>query len=153
MKRLISLFTLLLLFTSCNALMGEEVGRIPVNKISEDEANLIIKEVELDLKKGQKLSIWSEMDLESRGDLALEFRLRIFHEETELEMKSIFPFKGNVTVNEKKMQVGDKLDWSFSKKNDTWVVPESGHYTFAAILVSNGNKNVKINKAELVFRK
>ena len=153
MKTIFSLIVLFLLFSSCSALMGEEVGRIPVNKISEDEDHLVIKEIELDLKKGQKLAIWSEIDLESEGDLALEFRLRIFHEQTELEMKSIFPFKGNITMNEKKTQLNDKLDWSFSKKNDTYVVPESGHYTFAAILVSNGNKNVKINKAELVFRK
>lgn len=133
--------------------MGEEIGRLPINKISTDEDNLIIKETTIDLKKGEKIDFWSEIDLESEGELALEFRVRMFKEGEELEMFEVFPFQGNITMNEKKVQMNNKTTWSFSKKNISKTIKEDGKYTFAAILVSNNNEKLKLNKAELVIRK
>lgn len=142
-----------MLLSSCGAIMGEEIGRLPINKISTDEENLIIKEISLDLKKGDKIDFWSEIDLESEGDLALEFRVRMYKDGEELEMFEVFPFKGNITMNEKKIQKNDELDWSFSKKNTSKMIKEDGKYTFAAILLSNNNDKLNLNKAELVIRK
>jgi len=134
-------------------MMGDELARLPVNKITATEDELFFKEATVDLKKGEQIAFWSEIDLESEGDLALEFRVQVWNNDEQIELLNVFPFQGNITMNESKVQLGDHLNWSFSKKNTTWKCPETGKYKFSAILVSNGNEKLKLNKAELVIRK
>lgn len=133
--------------------MGDEIGRLPINSISTDEEHLVIKETSIDLQKGDRIDFWSDMDFVSEGELALEFRVKMFKEGEELEMFSVFPFQGNLTVNEKKIEANGKTTWSFQKKNLSKEIKESGKYTFSAILVSNNNPQITLNKAELVIRK
>lgn len=139
--------------SSCSAMMGEELARLPVNKVTLTEEELFMEEATIKLKKGDEIAFWSEIDLESEGDLALEFRVQVWNNNEQIELLNVYPFKGNLTMNESKVQLGDQLNWSFSKKNKTWKCPETGEYKFSAILVSNGNEKMKLNKAELVIRK
>lgn len=153
MKKTFFIFLLGGFLSSCSAMMGEELARMPVNKITVTEDEVFAKEATLDLKKGQEIAFWSEIDLESEGDLALEFRVQVWKDNEQIELLNVYPFQGNITMNESKVEFGGQLNWSFSKKNATWKCPDTGSYKFSAILVSNGNEKLKLNKAELVIRK
>lgn len=65
-----------LVLTGCDAMLGKEVGRLPINQLSA-EGNLVIKETTLDLKKDDEIAIWSDMDIECEGDVALRFKVEM----------------------------------------------------------------------------
>lgn len=156
MKRTLSLliaaFTILL-FTGCSALTGEEIGRLPINQVSTDDDNLVIKELSLDLKKGDEIAIWSDMDIEYEGDVAMRFRVEILKNGENFGGLEIDPTDKNITIGEIKTSLMNKTDWSFSGKNSEIKIEEDGNYTFKGILVASENRTLKVNKAEVVLKK
>src|SRR3989338_1517010 len=96
--------------SACSAMMGEELARLPVNKISATEDQLFVEEATVELKKGEQIAFWSEIDLESEGDLALEFRVQVWNNNEQIELLNVYPFQGNITMNESKVQLGDHLN-------------------------------------------
>lgn len=156
MKRLLLLITVslsLYLLPGCNALTGEEVARISINQVSTDDDNLVVKETSLDLKKDDKIAIWSDMDIEYEGYITLRFRIEILEDGEKYSELEINPMDKNITVGETKTTLMGKTNWSFSGKNTNIKIEEDGIYTFKGILVSSENPSLKVNKAELVFKK
>lgn len=137
---------------ACSALTGEEVGRLPINKISSAEG-LITKETSIDLKQGDEIVFWSDMDMSYEGDAALRFRLTIQKEGASPDNLEIDPTVKDMTLGEVKTTLGNKTNWSFSGRNFIFNVQEDGRYNFKAILVASENSSLIINKAELVIKK
>ena len=156
MKKLLSLLTLAVTFTfltGCDALTGKEVARLPINQVSTDDDNLILKEVSIDLKKGENIAIWSEMDIEYEGDVALRFKIEILKDGENFGGLEIDPMDKNITIGEAKTSIMGKTDWSFSGKNAEINIDEDANYTFKGILVASENRTLKVTQAEIVFRK
>lgn len=155
MKKLLSILTLTLSFTLLTGcgLTGEEIARLSINEISSDNENLIIKEVMLNLKKDEKIAIWSEMDIEYEGDISLLFRIEILKNGEEFGGLEIDPTDKNMTIGEMRTSFNGKTDWSFTGKNSSIKIEEDGDYTFKAILVASENPTLKVTKAELVLKK
>lgn len=152
MKKKTSLFLLsfctFLLLQSC----GEEIARLPINQIS-NEANQGAKEVTLELKQGEEIAFWSDMDLEWEGQIALIFHVHITKNGHNYKSLEINPFEKNVTVGEIKTSFGDKTSWSFSGKNSHIKIEEDANYTFRSYLIGSENPSLNLKKAELVLKK
>lgn len=143
----------MILLIGCEALTGKEIARLPVNQISLDTTHLFIKEATLDLKNGDKINIWSDMDIEYDGDASLRFKIEIQKNGHNLGVLTIDPMKKNITLGEIKTTLNNKTNWSFSGKNSEFNIDGDGTYKFRAILISSGNPTLKIKKAEVVFKK
>jgi len=152
MKRVLKLLAISLVLTGCDALTGKEVGRLQINQLS-TEGNLVIKETTLDLKKDDEIGIWSDMDIEYEGDVALRFRVEIWKDGKKLGGFEVDPTEKKITIGEVKTTVMGKTDWSFSGKSSDYKIEEDGKYTFKGILVASENSSLKVNKAEVVFKK
>jgi hypothetical protein len=156
MKTLLSIlaFTIsLTILTGCEALTGKEVARLSINQVSTNNNNLIIKEATLDLKKGEEILIWSEIDIEYEGDVALRFKIEISKNDTILNILEIDPTDKSISMGEVKTNLRNKTDWSFSGKNSELKIEEDGTYTFKGLLVSSPNLTLKVLKAEIVLKK
>lgn len=145
-------FLLAAFISGCSALTGEEIARLSINQVSND-SNLVIKETSLQLIKGDEVAIWSDMDLEYEGEVALRFRMEVLKDGEEFGGIEIDPAKKNISIGEFKTSINRKTDWSFLGKNTELNIEEDGNYTFKGILVAADNPSLKINKAEIVFKK
>jgi hypothetical protein len=142
----------ILLFSSCN-ITGEEVGRLPINEVSRDNENLIMKETTITLKKDENIGFWSEMDMSYEGDLGLRFRIEILKDDLPYGGLEIDPMEKNITLGEFKTDINGKVDWSFTGKNASLTIDEDADYTFKGVLLSNNNPTLKIEKAEVIIKK
>ena len=152
MKKFLTLLALTLVLSACDALTGKEVGRLQINKLS-TEGNLIIKETTMDLKKDDEIGIWSEMDLEYDGDVALRFRIEILKDGEKIGGFEIDPTDKNITIGEARKTFNGHTSWNFTGKNTEYKVESDGKYTFKGILIASENSTLKITKAEVVFKK
>ena len=156
MKKTVALILLAIAifsFTGCDALTGEEVGRLPINQVSTNDDEQIIKEISLDLKKGEEIAIWSDMDIEYEGDVALRFRMEIFRDGAKIGILEIDPTDKNISIGELKTSLMNKTKWSFSGKNTKIKIEDDGNYTFKGILTASENPSLIVNKAEIVLKK
>ena len=152
MKSLLKFMALSLILTGCDALTGKEVGRLQINQLSTEE-NPVIKETTLDLKKGDEIGVWSEMDLEYEGHVAMRFRVEIWKDEKQIGGLEVDPTEKTITLGELKTTVMGKTDWSFTGKNSVIKIDDDGKYTFKGILVASENSSLKVTKAEVFFKK
>ncbi|MEL6626477.1 MAG: hypothetical protein AAFQ83_20445 [Bacteroidota bacterium] len=143
----------LCLWTACDALNAEEVARLPINAVSLDPENPVMKEASLELKQGEKLYFWSEMDFEYEGEVQLLFRVELLREGESMGVIEIDPTVKDITIGQIKTTIMDKTSWSFSGKNNHMTVEESGSYTFKGVLVASDNPTLVIDKAEIVLKK
>lgn len=150
---ILALSASLCLLTGCDALMGEEVARLSINQVSKDDKNLIVKEASVDLKKGEEIAIWSEMDIEYEGDVALRFKMEVLKNGENIGGLEIDPTDKNITIGEVRTSLMGKTDWSFTGKNSEITIEEDGNYTFKGILVASENTTLKVMKAEIVLKK
>lgn len=151
MKKTVLLIIVTFLFVACNNLLGEEVGRLEINKLS--NAELHMKETSLSLKKGEKVSFWTDTDIEYENDLALEYTIEIWKDSLQIGGTKLDALDTNPTLMEVKKTLGNKTTWRYSGKMKHFSIEKDGDYTFKAILNSSDNPTLKINKAELVLKK
>lgn len=138
--------------TSCSTIAGEEIARIKVESISTEE-NYDWKTIELDLKAGDKIHLWSEMDMDYEGELTLLYQIQIIKKSDTLGYIKFNPMEKDITLGEIKTSIGNKTSWKFTGHADFWNVKEEGHYFLRAVLVSNANESLKLNKSEIVLKK
>jgi hypothetical protein len=134
-KKAIFLFSILVL-TSRSQLTGEEIARLPINKISTSYDEKVENEVVLKLKKDEEISFWSEMNIEYSDEAFFEFRLVIYKEDELYAVLLIDPTDKNITIGEVKTTIGAKTKWSFTGKNVELKMEEDGNYTFKVVLKS-----------------
>jgi len=133
-------------------LTGEEVGRIEIDQLSTAE-NIQPKYVEFELNKGDVLNYWTELDIEFDGNLLLEYQVELVLGEKSMGVISLNPFEKDITIGELKTSIMNKTKWRFSGRMANFDISESGNYKFNAILMSNGNESLRVNRAALVFKK
>lgn len=140
-----------LLLTGCT---GEEMFRLPVNAVTTDTLNLLVKEsAPIALNKGDKLYTWADMDMEYEGSLALQFSVELVKDGNSIGVVRLDPMNNDMTVNAVSTTFGGKTNTSYMGRMDYIEIPEDGNYVFRSILTSNDNPTLKLNKAELVFKK
>jgi len=149
---IISSLLLISLCLGCKGLIGEEIGRLKINKVSTDD-KLTSKEISLDLKKGQELVIWSDMDVEYDGEVSFELKLEISRNGEHFGQLTLDPTKKNVTLGETKIAIMDNTKWSFLGRNKKIDIKEDGQYTFKGILIASENESLTVHKAELIFKR
>lgn len=139
-------------FTACDKLLGKEIASMSINQVS-TEGNLVIKEVSLDLIKDDEIIFWSEMDMEYEGNVNMQFKVQVLKDSAEIGFIEFDPREKNVSIGEVKTELLNKTSWSFSGKNTSMKVPDTGKYTFKALLAASDNPSLKIKKAEIVLKK
>ncbi|RBA27840.1 hypothetical protein [Flavobacterium tibetense] len=153
MKKILFLLISYLFITSCESFTGEEIARLPINRVSTSEENIFEKETTLNLKKDEEISFWSEMDVEYSGEEFFQFRLRIYKNDKPFAILEFDPTEKNITIGEIKTTIGDNTKWSFTGKNEVLKISEDGKYTFKGILKSTKNPNIVVNKAIVIIKK
>jgi hypothetical protein len=155
MKNIISFFAfiwIIAVLNGCGVVTGEEIGRLPVNQVTTDQ-NPNLKETTLDLKKGDKLGIWSFMDINYEQNVNLRFKLSILKNGEDFKKFEIDPLASKVIISSRKLEGIKKTDWRFLGKYSVMKITEDGKYTFRGFLVASENPTLKITKAEVVFFK
>ncbi|MET4104939.1 hypothetical protein [Hymenobacter sp. UYP22] len=137
---------------ACDALLGKEIARLPVNQISTPQQE-VAKETTVKLQKEDKVAIWSEMDMEYQGEAPLRFQVVVLKNGRPFNQLEFDPTQKNVSMNEVKTDLNGNISWSFSGKNTELTVPENADYTFKARLIAAPNPSLKLRKAELVLKK
>ncbi|MGJ8684321.1 MAG: hypothetical protein ACSHWW_06840 [Nonlabens sp.] len=153
MKKLITIIILSITLISCDAITGVELGRLPINEVSTGKDHKILKEFTVDLKKGDEIGIWSDMDMQYEGDVTLTFKMTMFKNENRIATMDIDPTDKYVTIGEVQKTIFGKTDWSFMGKNTKLTIDEDATYTFKGILVASQNPTLQLHKAEVVFKR
>ena len=153
LRKLITIVVIPLILIGCSALTGQEIARLEINKVSTGGNNIFDDEAVLELKKGDEIMFWSDMDIAYDGNVELRFNVKIFKDGVKLKQMEIDPTKKNITIGEKKTELMGKTNWSFSGKNSELKIDEEGSYTIKAILIATENTSLKVSKAELVIKK
>ncbi|WP_074407792.1 hypothetical protein [Aquimarina megaterium] len=151
MRKLLLGLSITLILIGCDALIGEEIGRISFKQTSNIEQ--IIREITLDLKEGEKISFWTETDIEYENELTLIYTVELWIDSKEQGGFKMNALETNPTMMEIKKSFGNETSWSYTGKMNHLTIKEDGNYTFKAVLHSSENNNLKINKAELVLKK
>ena len=68
------------------------------------------------MNKSDKVSIWSDMDISFKGNMALEFKLQVFKDNEQIGVYKFDPTKKNITIGEVKTVIMDKTNWRFTGK-------------------------------------
>lgn len=153
MKNLLPLSLLLLsLLMACDALIGEEVARLPVSGIS-GKGKVIMQESVLELEAGEKITFWADMDMDFDTLPELLFRLEIQQNNVPIGIQLLDPTKVSVKVNEVRTAIGKSVSWRFTGRMDDMKIDKPGVYKFRVMLVGNPPPAFVLNKAELVIRK
>jgi len=137
-----------LIFSSC----AEEVARISVNKIS-DENSPEIKTLDYTFAAGEEYSFWGDMDMEFDGNVELIFIVNILKDGEQITTLQLNPEEANVTMNSKEFVVNQHTKKSFQGKMYSFPVTEGGNYTIETYLLeTSGNSSLELRKAELVIK-
>src|SRR5689334_19091023 len=89
---------------SCDALLGKEVARLPINAISTPDHE-VVKEATVRLGKDDKLGLWSDMDLTYEGDAPLRFQVQILQNGKPFQQLELDPTDKNISLKEVRTQV------------------------------------------------
>lgn len=149
--QIILIFSAVFMLYSCDALMGEEIGRMSVNATSNTE--LVEREISLSLQRGDKISFWVDMDMEYEGDLQMACIVEIWKDSTLLGSVEMDALKTNPTVMEIKTSFGSQTSWEYSGKMNFMSVEEPGKYTLKGSFYSNEIPSLNLIKAEIVLKK
>ena len=139
------------LMAGCDSITGDEVARLPINETSNKE--LIIKEATLDLKKGDAISFWTEMDMEYEDDVAMVYTVEIWKDTVKQGGFKLNAMETNPTLYEVKTSFGNKTSWSYTGKMERLGIESDGKYTFKAVINSSDNPTLVLKKAELILKK
>jgi len=138
--------------TACDALLGKEVARLPLNAVSTPERE-VVKEATLTLQKDDVITFWSEMDMAYHGQAPLRFQVQVLQNAKPFQQLEFDPTEKNVSLKEVRTDVNGSINWSFTGKNATLTIPQTASYTFKARLVAANNPTLNLRKAHLVLKK
>ncbi len=152
MRKFISLLSVLIFITSCTALTGEEIARIPIKEVS-TENNIKMQEVSLDLKALDEVSIWSDMDFEWDRKVELRFIIEVLKNGEAFADYEINPTETSITYGETKTEMFGSHKWYFFGRNMQIKIEEDANYTFKIMLAATKNPSLIINRADIVLMK
>ncbi len=147
--------TLLLLFTiiGCNAVIGEEIGRVSISEISTLQ-NPKASEITFDIEKGETITVWSSMDYSYTGNSFMVFIVEAFKEDSPVATFFIDPEKASLYIKAVKNSRKGVTSRRFkAARGAKFLIEESGTYTFKAALVDQGTKDLQVYRSELFVTK
>lgn len=151
LKYLIFLLGAGMLLHACSDLNAKEIGRIPVNEYN--PANLGYRSLHIQLKKGDKIALWSEMDMEYDGSVQMSLSVDMTLDDKPYQSLELNPFEKSITVNETKTISGKHTQWRFSGKNEEIEIKESGRYKFVAVLKTSFNPTLRMKQPQLILKR
>lgn len=148
-KWLFLLITGVLLLNSCGDMTAKEISRVKMSR----PGDLVPKYSFAQMKKGDKIAIWSDMDFNYIGtSIKLDVLVELYLKDTLHETIEIAPLQRSITLNEVKEKEGSRTNWKFSGKNKEIVIKEDGNYKCIAYLKTS-NSSFRSKKAEIVLKR
>lgn len=147
------LMTSVVLLSGCSALIGEEVGRLSVEKPAVDDNQLNEVSTTIDLTKGESVAIWTDMDLEYEGNVRYVFRSSLITPSQDTLFTEIDPEDRSITIGEMSTTWMGETSTSYEGKAFDYTAEEDGTHTITAYFVVSDAERIAVNKADLVLRK
>ncbi len=156
------LFIILMVTTlsifGCKELFQKEIARVKAG-IVKNHNNPQFHSTTLNLKQGEIVYLWTDVDVEFTGDIDFIYLVKVTGRDNRPVKYEIRPLEDNqrkVTLNERKIVFNNKTKWSFSCYYYTYKADTSGEYTFESVLaISAKSKGASfaVNKSDLVLKK
>ena len=110
--KLVFIAILFLAIAACAGMFGEEVARVPINKISSDEKTYV-ESISIDMKAGEELALWTDLDIEYTGTLELEYQIIVIvDKEDTLEMIRFDAFQNDASFNKRTVTINNETTYS-----------------------------------------
>lgn len=143
------LFSAIMLFSACGDLTAKEIARVSASK----PGDIAPRAAYVQLKKGDKIAIWSDMDFEYQSTPEMDFKVELYLNDALYETLEFKPTQKNMTINEVKSTTGKRKTWSFSGKNEEIEIRESGRFKCIAYLRTGFSVGLRINRADIVLKR
>ncbi|MCI5058690.1 MAG: hypothetical protein MRY83_21440, partial [Flavobacteriales bacterium] len=112
------------------------------------------KNTSINLKKGDEVSVWTDLDISYEGDLRMDYIVLILNGNDTVYSVQALPFDVNVKMKSVETSLGNKHNMSYEGKMATFPpLPDDGEYVFSSVLRSSVNETIELRKADLVIRK
>jgi len=145
------LISIVLLLQSCN-LTGKEVARIKVTEPSTTE-NLKIESADVELKAGDDISFWAQMDMRYKKPAKMEFEVHIIKDGENIEKLYLNPLETNITMNAKEVTINNNTKQSFTGKMSSYLITKDGNYTIKTAFFTSENIQLQLLQADLIIKK
>jgi hypothetical protein len=132
--------------------MSKEVAKTPFDHVSKGEET-DWKSVNLKLQAGEKIWFWTDMDLEYKGDLALEYVIQVIKGKDTTGIIRVDPFEKDMSFAEVKTNLGGETKWSYIGRLNFLEIKETADYTFRVMLLASENVSLKLKRGDLIFKK
>lgn len=140
---------------------AREIGRIKFRDINTKGIDfkhtgynsLGTNEILLDIKKGKRITFWTDVNVEFEGNLDIVYNLDIIIGDS-IYTFGLTPMKDlSIEMKEIKLTLGNKTKWSYiAKMYGNFDSKVSGKLKLKAVLASNPNNNARIKMADIVFK-
>lgn len=130
---------------------GEEFARFSFKAASID--SLMIQERTIPLNQGDKVDLWSDMDVTYSGELGLRFKVQVEFKGEELAGMELDAFRPSTQESSEKTETFGATNWKYSGRQKGFRVQESGDYLFKVVLAGIRNSSLKIRQADLVLKR
>ena len=110
-------------------------------------------ELELDLKKNQNISFWSDIDMYYEDSVQLEYQFKILKNSKLIGSFSFDPRLTTMKTVDDKIIEENKTWWKINGKGMNYKVTESANYSLQFAVVINNNQTFRINYADLIIKK
>jgi len=117
-----------------------------------DGTNFGFDNQSVELIKGDKLSIWSAVDMEYNGDLEFELNLELSKGNKVVYAGKMDPRMVDSKRKESTTVNGNKIAHSFIGRNAGFTISEDGNYTLKSFLSVIGNGDLRLNKYDLILK-
>jgi len=148
---LVLLMVSTLLLQSCN-LTGKEVARIKLTEPSTKE-NLKIESTNIELKAGDEISFWAQMDMKYKKPANMEYEIHLLHNDKEIDVLYLNPLETNITLNAKEFTINNSTKQSFTGKMGSYIIRDDGNYTVQTALLTSANIQLELKQADLIIKK
>ncbi|MBT4153722.1 MAG: hypothetical protein HOE53_03670 [Candidatus Magasanikbacteria bacterium] len=138
MKKILLISISLFFLSGCSLLMGEELVRVDVDKLSEHSEDYS-ETVTVMLEEGKVYAIWTDMDVSYGGLDAFKFMVNFSSKDAGISTGSgLWTKQANTTVNKVSKTIGGKTTERYSAKIGEFVPTATGEYNMKAKLDSSG---------------
>ncbi|SFU39219.1 hypothetical protein SAMN05216480_102197 [Pustulibacterium marinum] len=129
----------------------KELARLPIKEISRQ--GFKTEETHLDLKKGEEVIFYTDLDVHYKDELVLGYLVEIKNGEESKGIIRLEAIEEAEFVEAVKSSVSDTIYRKLTKEIGSYEVEEDGNYLFRAALMSSPNFTLKIDKADLILKK
>jgi hypothetical protein len=152
-KPLFCLFALLAVATGGCAPSGKELARLSFQKAPAENAGPETRSASLDLKSGEEVAFWCEIDADHRNDLQMRFSVEVMAGEERVGNFELDPCNASTTLDHTTTTLIDEKSESWIGKMDVFKAKASGKYTFKVAFDAYYEDITELRKADLVIRK